>query len=166
MSQIILISWIFFHERIEQFVQHWLYKTLGAEWHWYRYEFAVLRSGLHTHGLAKLKSDLGLSALSGKVIEGHKAYLTLTQGNKSTTYQNDQKKDDFSNLMNTINEGKMVEKKICEYYEHLISFNNPGQVEESVKPTKHPCRNDFKTAVSDLDSDYVDLVNSVQRHSK
>ena len=76
--------------------------------HWYKYEFAVLRSGIHTHGLAKLKIDLGLCALSDKVIEGHKAYLILTQGNKSATYQNDQKKDDFSNLMNAINEGKIL----------------------------------------------------------
>lgn len=68
--------------------------------------------------------------------------------------------------MNTINEGKIAEKKICEYYDNLISCNNPGQVDKWVKPTKHLGWNNFKTAFSDLDSDYVDLVNSVQRHSK
>ena len=35
-----------------------------------------------------------------------------------------------------------------------------------VKLTKGPCRNDFKTEVSDLDSDYANLVNSFQRHSR
>ena len=39
--------------------------------------------------------------------------------------------------MNTINEGKIAEKKICEYYDNLISCNNPGQVDKWVKPTKH-----------------------------
>ena len=116
--------------------------------------------------MAKLKSDPGLSALSEKAIEGHKAYLPLTQANESATYQNDLNKEDFANLMHTINESKIAEKKICEYYDHLISCNNPGQVDEWVKPIKHPCRNNSEIAVSDLDSDYVDLVNSAQRHSK
>ena len=71
------LDW-FFHERTEQFFKHWLYNTLGAEWHWCRYKFAVLRNGIHTHGLAKLKSDSGLCALPDKVIEGHKAHLRLS----------------------------------------------------------------------------------------
>ena len=54
----------FFHKRTEQFFKHWLYNALGPEWHWYKYEFAVLRNGIHTHGLAKLKSDPGLCPLS------------------------------------------------------------------------------------------------------
>ena len=55
-----------------------LYNTLGADWHWYRYEFAVLRNGIHTHGLVKLKSDPGLCELSDKAIEDHKANLRLS----------------------------------------------------------------------------------------
>ena len=95
-----------------------------------------------------------------------KAYLTLPQANESATYQNYRNKEDFASSTHTINEGKIAEKKICEYYDHLVSCNNPGRVDECVKPTKHPCRNDFKTAVIDEDSDYFDLVNSVQRHAK
>jgi hypothetical protein len=29
----------FFTKRIESFLKYWLYDTLDAEWHWYRYEF-------------------------------------------------------------------------------------------------------------------------------
>ena len=29
----------FFTKRLEIFLKHWLYDTLGAESHWYRYEF-------------------------------------------------------------------------------------------------------------------------------
>ena len=28
----------FFTQRLESFVKHWLYDTLGAKWHWFRYE--------------------------------------------------------------------------------------------------------------------------------
>ena len=27
------LDWVF-HKRTEQFVKHWLYNMLGAEWHW------------------------------------------------------------------------------------------------------------------------------------
>lgn len=75
-------------------------------------------------------------------------------------------KQDFGNLMHTVTEGKIAQKKIYEYLDHLISCNNPEQVGEWVRPTKYPCRNNFKTEVSDLDSGYLDMVNSVQRRSK
>jgi hypothetical protein len=33
-----IVDW-FFTQRLEKFVQHWLYDTLGAKWHWFRYEY-------------------------------------------------------------------------------------------------------------------------------
>ena len=48
-----LIDW-FFTVRVENFVKHWLYNTLEAEWHWYRFEYAVIRGYIHCHGFAKL----------------------------------------------------------------------------------------------------------------
>ena len=71
------LDW-FFRERTEQFFKYWLYNTLGTEWHWCRYKFAFLCNGIHTHGLAKLKTVSGLCALPDKVMEGHKAHLTLS----------------------------------------------------------------------------------------
>jgi hypothetical protein len=29
----------FFTQRLESFVKHWIYNTLGAKWHWFRYEY-------------------------------------------------------------------------------------------------------------------------------
>ena len=63
-----LADW-FFAKRLESFVKHWLYNCLGAEWHWYRYEFQA-RGSIHCHGVAKLKSDPGLCYLTDKALKG------------------------------------------------------------------------------------------------
>ena len=51
-----LLDWLF-TERTEKFVKYWLKDTLGATWHWFRYEYAVQRGSIHYHGVAKLKRD-------------------------------------------------------------------------------------------------------------
>ena len=51
------------------FLKHWLYGTLGAEWHWYRYEFQA-RGSIHCHGTAKLKNDPGLCELTEVALRG------------------------------------------------------------------------------------------------
>ena len=53
-----LIDW-FFTIRVENFVKHWLYETLDAEWHSYRFEYAVMRGSIHCHGVANLKMTQG-----------------------------------------------------------------------------------------------------------
>ena len=44
-----ILDW-FFTERTDRFVKFWLKKSLGASWHWYRYEYAVQRGSIHCHG--------------------------------------------------------------------------------------------------------------------
>ena len=56
-----VVDW-FFTQRLESFVKHWLYQTLGAKWHWFRYEYQG-RGSIHCHGTAKLKNDPGLCQL-------------------------------------------------------------------------------------------------------
>ena len=63
-----LVDW-FFTRRLESFLKHWLYETLDAEWHWYRYEFQA-RGSIHCHGTAKLKSDPGLCKLTDIALKG------------------------------------------------------------------------------------------------
>ena len=46
-----LIDW-FFTVRVKNFIKLWLYEILGAEWHWYRFEYAVMRGSIHCHGEA------------------------------------------------------------------------------------------------------------------
>ena len=37
----------FFTQRLESFVKHWLYDTLGAKWHWFRYEYQGRGGSIH-----------------------------------------------------------------------------------------------------------------------
>lgn len=32
-----IVDW-FYTERLKNFIKHWLYNTLNAKWHWYRFE--------------------------------------------------------------------------------------------------------------------------------
>ncbi len=75
-------------ERVEVFVKQWLYKTLGAEWHWFRYEFAVQRGSIHCHGLAKLPGDPGLCQLSDDAVTGFLASTKLLASEGSQKWIN------------------------------------------------------------------------------
>ena len=48
-----IVDWVF-TQRLECFIKNWLYKTLGAKWHWFRYECQG-RCSIHCYGTAKLK---------------------------------------------------------------------------------------------------------------
>ncbi len=63
-----LVDW-FFTQRLESFVKHWLYETLGAKWHWFRYEYQG-RGSIHCHGTAKLNNDPGLCQLTQTALKG------------------------------------------------------------------------------------------------
>ena len=67
-----------------------------------------------------------------------------------------------------VNEGKLAsEKIICKYVDWLLSTYNPDPPEDGlwVKPSTHPCQKYHKD-FDDSDSDYVDLLNMVQRHTR
>ena len=66
----------FFTQRLENFIKHWLYNSLDAEWHWYRFEFQA-RGSIHCHGVAKLKNDPGLCKLSEKALKGYLSEISL-----------------------------------------------------------------------------------------
>jgi hypothetical protein len=53
-----VVDW-FFTQRLESFLKHWLYDTLGEKWHWFRYEYQG-RGSIHYHGTDKLNNDPGL----------------------------------------------------------------------------------------------------------
>ena len=52
-----ILDWLF-TVRTENFIKWWLYKSLRALWHWYRFEYAVQRGSIHCHGFAKVKMTL------------------------------------------------------------------------------------------------------------
>ena len=79
-----IVDW-FFTQRLESFVKHWLYDTLDAKWHWFRYEYQG-RGSIHCHGTAKLKNDPGLCkltdiALKGFLAENQKLMMALKPQN-------------------------------------------------------------------------------------
>ena len=70
--------------------------------------------------------------------------------------------------MHDIEEGSKASATICDYVDSLLSTNNPQPPEDesSTKPVIHPCRKKFEDIPnSQLENDYIDLLNIVQRHT-
>lgn len=153
-----LIDW-FFTVRVEIFVKHWLYESLGAEWHWYRFEYAVMRGSIHCHGVAKLRNDPGLCFLTKKALEGHLAEKKLSEN--ATV-------DGALELEMKVDEGKAASQQVCDYVNSLVTACNPCTPEDGwVKPKVHPCKREINDiGIDDLAADYADLINCVQRHTK
>ncbi|XP_066915540.1 uncharacterized protein [Clytia hemisphaerica] len=156
-----IVDWLF-TERVKNFVKHWLYESLNAEWHWYRFEFAVMRGSIHCHGLAKLKSDPGICELTEKALQGFLAKETLSNQTEIDLENN-------TLLHVAIMEGNSAERQICDYVDSLMTAINPidGPANEWEKPSVHPCKIRLEDIPEeDLEQDYIDLANSVQRHTK
>jgi len=152
-----LLDW-FFTERTEQFVKHWLKNTLGATWHWFRYEYAVQRGSIHCHGTAKLESDPGLCDLSQTPLKGYIANQLRKDNSLSLDLSKEREED--------IKKGKDAETIICNYVDYLMSTQNPTNPDINwVKPKNHPCKLRFQDIQNDWDNDYENLVNLVQRHA-
>ena len=143
-----IVDW-FFTERLKKFIKHWLYDSLDAKWHWYRFEYQS-RGSIHCHGVAKLNNDPGLCKLSETALNG---YLTENSKDNATS--------------TIVNEGKMATKKICQYVDWLLSTCNPNPPDNSlwIKPSIHPCQ-EYHKNIKDSDNDYIDLLNMVQRHTR
>jgi len=145
-------------ERTEAFVKHWLYNTLQADWHWFRYEFTVNRGSIHVHGVAKLKSDPGLCEFSKIAVLGHETEDFLKENIGSLSNPG----TDYAKIQAVI----QAEKSICQYHDFLISCSNPIDSNDWEKPSRHPCKVSFFDNERFVNEDYIDLVNTVQRHTK
>lgn len=145
-----LVDW-YFTKRIESFIKHWLYDTLGAEWHWYRYEFQA-RGSIHCHGMAKLKSDPGLCNLTEIVLQGHLIKETEVDSDSSLILEQAQK----------------ASQTVCNYVDSLLPTWNPQLPHDGSwqKPKVHPCSRRYdEIPQTEIESDYIDLLNTVQRHT-
>ncbi|CAB4010472.1 Hypothetical predicted protein, partial [Paramuricea clavata] len=83
-----VVDW-FFTQRLESFVKHWLYDTLGAKWHWFRYECQG-RGSIHCHGTAKLNNDPGLCQLTQTALKGFLAQKFKDENDCPDTTELDQ----------------------------------------------------------------------------
>ena len=149
----------FFTERVEGFVKHWLYNSLDAKWHWFRYEYQGRRGSIHLHGTAKLKNDPGLCELTETALQGFLAeHESVLDGNVNT------------DTLLTIEKGKLASKTVCQYVDWLLSTSNPLPPDDNIwiKPDIHPCQERYQDLITEAQfhNDYVDLLNTVQRHTR
>jgi hypothetical protein len=152
-----VVDW-FFTQRLESFVNHWLYDTLGAKWHWFRYEYQG-RGSIHCHGTAKLHNDPGLCQLTQTALKGFLAQKFKDENDCSDTTELDQ----------DIEAGKKAADTVCQYVDWLLSTVNPNPPDGDmwIRPEVHPCqRSRHDIPEHEKQSDYVDLLNMVQRHTR
>ena len=156
-----LLDWLF-TERTDRFVKLWLKESLGATWHWYRFEYAVQRGSIHCHGVAKLANDPGLCELTEVALQG---FLATKNINENLNHLSN---EELIELRNREKEGKHAESIVCQYVDFLLSTWNPCTPDEGwSKPDIHPCQKSYLSLKDDqVETDYIDLLNSVQRHTK
>ena len=125
-----IVDW-FFTQRLESFVKHWLYDTLGAKWHWFRYEYQG-RGSIHCHGTTKLNNDPGLCQLTQTALKGFLAQKIKNENNCPDTTELDQ----------DIEAGQKAADTVCQYVDWLLSTVNPNPPDEDmwIRPQVHPCQ--------------------------
>ena len=144
----------YFTTKLQDFVQHFLYDSLDAEWHWYRLEYQA-RGSTHAHGCAKLKNDPGICSLMQKAGLGWSVQQDITTKGLEPT-QEQQK---------IIQEGQESTAEILLYSDWLVTTCNESIPDSQWGvPDPHPCLVSF-SEIEDMEQDYNDLVNSVERHT-
>lgn len=114
-----------------------MYEALGAEWHWYRFEYQA-RGSTHTHGCTKLKNDPWLLEQELKQI-----------GSAPSPEQ-----------AQALQCGEEATALVLQYADYLVTTCNPRLPDDFWSlPEPHPCTLLFPQ-LDDIDSDYCDLVNS------
>ena len=125
-----VVDW-FFTQRLDCFVKHWLYDTLGAKWHWFRYEYQG-RGSIHCRDTAKLNNNPGLCQLTQTALKRF-----LAQKFKDENYCSD-----TTELDQDIESGQKAADTVCQYVDWLLSTFNPNPSDEDmrIRPEVHPCQ--------------------------
>ena len=148
----------YFTFKLLNWIHHWLYGTLDAEWHWVRYEYQA-RGSTHAYGCAKLKNDPDVCSLVEKEAVGWLA---------TNRHQDDTNVDD--DVEQLIQEGEVAKTAAFEYADWLgatmnISIpdetwcvpvpHNPGDANLTVE--------ELQAMVGSLSSEH--LMKRVQRYA-
>ena len=145
----------YFSSKLSDWIDHWLYKTLDAEWHWCRYEYQARRS-THAHSCAKLKNNPGLTTLVEKAAVGWLA-SNMHQGETDVDDDVDQR----------VKEGELAKAGALEYVNWLVTTMNDSIPDEMWRvPVLHPCALHVKEIGDTDDEDYYNIINAVQRHTR
>ena len=125
-------------------MKRWLYDTLFASWHWYRYEFGVQLGSIHCYGLVKLKNDPGLCDLTKIALKGY-----LSSEKKASVDVHNMSEAELNQIEMDIISGKQAEKQVCDY-DHSSTCNpcDPDNMTR-VKPKVHPCKRRYNDIPSD-----------------
>lgn len=157
-----LTDW-FFTSKLSDWVQHWLYDALGAEWHWYRYEYQA-RGSTHAHGCAKLTNDPGICQLVEKAATAWA--ISEEDSNDSDNGTSQFPPIDEMERAQILLEGDEAKAAVLQYANWLVTTCNDTLPDESwTSPDPHPCAVSVQD-VADSDDDYHNLVNSVERHTR
>ncbi len=155
-----LTDW-FFTSRLSDWVQHWLYDSLGAKWHWYRFEYQA-RGSTHAHGCAKLTNDPGICQL----VEKAATAWAISEGNDTDNGTSQFPTITESERAQIQSEGDEAKAAVLRYAHWLVTTCNESLPDESWRlPDTHPCAISVHD-VADSDDDYHNLVNSVERHTR
>lgn len=143
--------------KLSDWIRHWLYNVLDAQWHWYRFEYQA-RGSTHAHGCAKLGNDPGICEL---VTKAGIAWYTKELVQAGQQLQDDV---DYEEL---IRDGEQAEAATLEYSDWLVPTMNQCIPDDSWSfPVPHPCSVSIKQPEEATDQDYSNLVNIVQRHTR
>lgn len=113
----------FFTTKLSDFVQHWLYDTLDAEWHWYHLEYQA-RGSTHAHGCVKLKNHPGICTLVTKA---------------ATAWLAQQDNPDDASTSDLIQEGEEAKNAVLQYADWLVTTCNMALPDEFWRlPDPHP----------------------------
>ena len=125
--------------------------SLDAQWFWYRFEYQA-RGSTHAHGCAYLHNDPGLCSLVKKAAEAWLAERKV-QNQEEPAY------------ITLREEGRIAKAKAIAYAGWLVTTLNDALPTNAWQlPQSHPST--CQTPSDSNDTDYHDLVNSVQRHSQ
>ena len=131
--------------------------TLDAKWHWYRYEY-LARGSIHCYGTAKLSNDPGLCDLTKPALKGYIA----------RKFKDENDSGDNTELEHVVEAGEKAAETACQYVDWLLSSINPVPPDDVwIQPPVHPCQKHHEdTHDHEVDDDFIDLLNSVQRHTR
>ena len=75
---------------------------------------------------------------------------------------------DTTELDQDIEAGQKAADTVCQYVDWLLSTVNPNPPDEDmwIRPEVHPCQRSHDIPEHEKQSDYVDLLNMVQRHTR
>ena len=101
--------------RLESLIKYWLYNTLDANWHWFRYEYQC-RGSIYCHGIAKLNNDPGLCQPTETPWKGFLAQKSRDENIFSHTTEVDQ----------VIDTGQRAAERACQHVDWPVSTENPN----------------------------------------